>query len=77
MTTPNERYRSLKQGKKFLEELCDPGKTPRVPSVIRDRARNILKHFPNDHQLDNITTNNPDLLDKQPTSDKILKIARS
>jgi hypothetical protein len=43
MTLPDERFRALKQGKKLLEELCDPGKTPRVPSLIRDRARAALR----------------------------------
>ncbi len=50
MTLPDERYRALKQGKKLLEELCDPGKTPRVPSIVRDRARGALRHYPNDYE---------------------------
>ena len=54
MTLPTERYRALKQGTKLLEELCDPGKTPRVPSLIRDRARSILRHFPHDFDIDQI-----------------------
>ena len=51
MTLPDERYRALKQGKKLLEELCDPGKTPRVPSIVRERARGALRHYPNDYEL--------------------------
>ena len=66
MTLPDERYRALKQGKKLLEELCDPGKTPRVPSLVRDRARTLLRHFPSEYELDNIAEKCPDLLDKQP-----------
>ena len=46
MTLPDERYRALKQGKKLLEELCDPGKTPRVPSIVRDRARQARRRRP-------------------------------
>ena len=58
MTLPDERFRALKQGKKLLEELCDPGKTPRVPSLIRDRARAALRHYPADFDLDgNINLN--------------------
>jgi hypothetical protein len=68
MTLPDERYRAIKQGKKLLEELCDPGKTPRVPSVVRDRARAALRHYPNDYELDSIAEHCPDLLDKQPYS---------
>lgn len=66
MTLPDERYRSLKQGRKLLEELCDPGKTPRVPSIVRDRARGALRHYPSDYEIDTITQKCPELLDKEP-----------
>jgi hypothetical protein len=71
MTLPDERYRALKQGKKLLEELCDPGKTPRVPSIIRDRARGALRHFPNDYELERMADNSPELLDKVSYSDRM------
>ena len=64
MTLPDERYRAMKQGKKLLEELCDPGKTPRVPSLIRDRARAALRHFPQDWDIDMIAEKCPDIIDK-------------
>ena len=65
MTLPDERYRAIKQGKKLLEELCDPGKTPRVPSITRDTARGALRHYPNDWELESIAEKCPDILDKQ------------
>ena len=68
MTTSEERYRALKQGKKLLEELCDPGKTPRVPSIIRDKARTALRHYPNEYDLERIADKCPDMLDKQTFS---------
>lgn len=68
MTLPDERYRAIKQGKKLLEELCDPGKTPRVPSLIRDRARTALRHFPQDWDIDMIAEKCPDIIDKQSFS---------
>jgi hypothetical protein len=68
MTLPDERYRAIKQGKKLLEELCDPGKTPRVPSIVRDRARGALRHYPNDYELDTMAEQCPNLLDKQSFS---------
>ena len=74
MTLPDERYRALKQGKKLLEELCDPGKTPRVPSIIRDRARGILRHYPNDYDIYSLTENSPELLEKLSVNDKVVKI---
>lgn len=68
MTLPDERYRALKQGKKLLEELCDPGKTPRVPRIVRERALGALRHFPSDWELDILATQCPELLDKEPFS---------
>jgi hypothetical protein len=58
----------LKQGKKLLEELCDPGRTPRVPSLVRDRARGALRHYPSDYELERMAEKCPDLLDTQPFS---------
>lgn len=66
MTLPDERFRALKQGKKLLEELCDPGRTPRVPSIVRDRARGVLRHFPSDFELERIADGCPEYLDKVP-----------
>jgi hypothetical protein len=74
MTKSDERYRALKQGKKLLEELCDPGKTPRVPSIIRDRARGILRHYPSDYDIDRLAENSPELLEKLSFNDKVAKI---
>ena len=76
MTTAEDRYRAIKQSRKMLEELCDPGKTPRVPSIVRDRARSILRHYPSDFDLDAIAENSPDLLEKKSNTDKFLKIIR-
>jgi len=71
MTLPDERYRALKQGKKLLEELCDPGRTPRVPSLVRDRARGVLRHYPSDYELERIADTCPDMLDKIAFADKL------
>ena len=71
MTLPDERYRALKQGKKLLEELCDPGKTPRVPGIVRERARGALRHYPSDYDLDRMADQCPDLLDKIAYGDRI------
>ena len=70
MTLPDERYRALKQGKKLPEELCDPGRTPRVPSLVRDRARGVLRHFPSDYELDRIADQCPEILDKLTFSER-------
>ena len=73
MTLPDERFVALKQGKKLLEELCDPGKTPRVPSMVRDRARGALRHFPTDYELDHIAESCPEMLDKISFNDRIAR----
>jgi hypothetical protein len=54
MTLPDERYRALKCGEQFLLDLCNPKITPKVPTAVRDRARNILKHFPTKYDIDRI-----------------------
>jgi hypothetical protein len=71
MTTSDERYRALRQGKKLLEELCDPGKTPRVPSIVRDRAKSILRHYPNEYELERIADSSPEYLDKVSYLDRM------
>jgi hypothetical protein len=65
MTLPDERYKAIKQGKKLLEELCDPGKTPRVPSLVRDRARTALRHFPNDFEIDTLAAKCPEIIENR------------
>lgn len=72
MTLPDERFRALKQGKKLIEELCDPGRTPRVPSLVRDKARAILRHYPSDYELERIADGCPEYLDKISFSDRLL-----
>jgi hypothetical protein len=71
MTIPTERLRALKQTKRLLEELCDPGKTPRVPSIVRDRARTLLKHYPLDSEIDIIAERCPEYFEKPSSSDKL------
>ena len=51
MTLPDERYRSILQAKRLLEELMNPKLTPRVAAGIRDRARGALRHYPSEWDL--------------------------
>lgn len=46
MTLPYERLRAVNYTRDFLRDLLDPSLTPRVPKNIRDRAANLLKHYP-------------------------------
>ena len=64
MTLPDERYRAIKQGKKLLEDLCDPGITPRVPGAVRQRARALLRHYPTDYDIETLADQCPELLER-------------
>ena len=65
MTLPDERYRSIMQAKKLLEELCSPSLTPRVAAGIRDRARGALRHYPSDFDLDEIERYAPHVIQQR------------
>lgn len=46
MTLPFERTNAVKRTERFLMDLLDPKKTPRIPKQIRREAGSLLKHFP-------------------------------
>ena len=52
MTISSERYQAVLRTEKFLLSLCDPKATPRVPSVVRQQARSLLKHYPGEFYMD-------------------------
>jgi hypothetical protein len=52
MTLPFERARAVRHTEKFLMDLCDPKKTPRVPKRYRDQAKALLRHYPTLHDLE-------------------------
>lgn len=51
MTLPDERYRAVLWAEKFLKDLCDSQKTPRVPKRIREQAYSILRHYPSEWHM--------------------------
>ena len=51
MTLPDERYRAVIQTRRFLLDLCNAEHTPRVPRLIRDTARSMLRHYPSDWDM--------------------------
>lgn len=65
MTLPDERYRSIQQARRLLEELCDPKMTPRIPSAIRDRARGALRHYPSTWDMQRVAAAAPDVFQEQ------------
>lgn len=65
MTLPDERYRAVRLAESFLLDLCNCHATPRVPRVIRERARSILRHYPSEYDLDRLTEKAPDVIIKE------------
>ena len=65
MTLPDERYRSLVQTRRFLLDLCNREHTPRVPKIIRDTARSMLRHYPSDYEIDRLAAAAPDILQQR------------
>ena len=65
MTLPDERYRSIMQARKLLEELMDPKMTPRVAAGIRDRARGALRHYPSEYDMQRTARMAPDVFQER------------
>lgn len=66
MTMPDERYRSVLWAKRFLEDLCSNTKDyPRVPSKVRSEAYSILRHFPDNYILEDMTELAPQYFAKE------------
>ena len=65
MTLPDERYRAIMFAKSLCEDLLDPGKTPRVPRNIRQRALGVLRHFPDEYYLSMLAEARPDILERR------------
>jgi hypothetical protein len=65
MTLPDERYRAVVQTRRFLFDICNPEHTPRVPKLIRDTARSLLRHYPNEYDMSKTAQTSPDIFQKQ------------
>jgi hypothetical protein len=65
MTLPDERYRSIMQARRLLEELCDPKLTPRVAAGVRDRARGALRHYPGEYDMKRAAQTSPDVFQER------------
>jgi hypothetical protein len=65
MTLPDERYRAVVQTRRFLFDLCNPDHTPRVPKLIRETARSMLRHYPNEYDMRMASENAPDVFQER------------
>ena len=61
MTLPDERYRAVLAAERFLTDLLDRSKTPRVPAQIRARARAVLRHYPSTWDMDRASHSSPEV----------------
>ena len=51
MTLPIERTNAVLRTEKFLIDLCDPKKYPRVPRAVREEAQRLLRHYPSQYNM--------------------------
>jgi hypothetical protein len=65
MTLPDERYRAVVQTRRFLLDLCNREHTPRVPKLIRDTARSMLRHYPSDWDMQRAAEGAPEVFQEQ------------
>ena len=65
MTLPDERYRAVVQTRRFLFDLCNPEHTPRVPKLIRDTARSMLRHYPDEYAMKKTAQTSPDIFQEK------------
>jgi hypothetical protein len=65
MTLPDERYRAVIQTRRFLFDICNPEHTPRVPKLVRDTARSLLRHYPNEYDLRIASEGAPDVFQER------------
>ena len=64
MTLPDERYRAVKYAQIFLSRLAG-GQYARVPKAVRDEARSILRHYPNNWDMDRAAQGAPEVFQER------------
>lgn len=65
MTLPDERYRSVELAREFLYDLGNASKTPKVPRAVRERAWAVLRHFPTEWEMEQVSEKAPDVFQKE------------
>jgi hypothetical protein len=51
MTMPNERTNAVLRVERFLMDLRDPKKYPRIPKAVRQEASRLLRHYPTQYNM--------------------------
>ena len=65
MTLPDERYRAVMQTAKFLESLSYSSETKRVPLVVRQEARRLLRHYPSEWDMQYAASQAPEVFQER------------
>lgn len=65
MTLPDERYRAVVQTRRFLLDLCNREHTPRVPRLVRETARAMLRHYPSEYDMKQVSQTSSDIFQEQ------------
>lgn len=52
MTLPYERTCAVIEGRRLFVAMLDPKATPRVPKYLREWARQVLKHYPHEFDME-------------------------
>ena len=65
MTLPDERYRAVVQTRRFLLDLCNREHTPRVPKLVRETARAMLRHYPSDWEMQQAAAASPEVFQER------------
>jgi hypothetical protein len=73
MTMPDERYRAMVEGMKLIQDLLIPQVTPRVPTHIRERARWVMRHYPNASDFERLAREVPHMLATKDFNGKEIK----
>lgn len=51
MTMPTERTQAVLRTERFLIDLRNPKKYPRIPKAVREEASRLLKHYPSHYDM--------------------------
>jgi hypothetical protein len=51
MTLPDERTQAVLRVERFLMDLRDPKKYPRIPKAVRQEASRLLRHYPTQYDM--------------------------
>ena len=55
MTLPDEEHMALVYAREFLFDLLNPKATPNAPKAIRQRASDVLRHYPAEYRIEELT----------------------